>query len=62
MGLDRITLDPLVMGGRACVKGTRVTVGTIVGLLGAGHETARVLELYPYLSAEDVRQALDYAA
>ena len=60
--LDRIVLDPLVMGGRPCVRGTRVTVGTIVGLFGAGHEFRRVLELYPYLQADDVHQALAYAA
>ena len=60
--LDRILLDPLVMGGRPCVRGTRVTVGTIVGLFAAGHDLQRVLELYPYLHSDDVRQALAYAA
>ena len=60
--LDRITLDPLVMGGRPCVKGTRVTVGTIVGLYAAGKDLARVLHLYPYLGKDDVLQALSYAA
>lgn len=60
--LNRIVLDPLVMGGRPCVKGTRVTVGTVVGLLAEGYETKRVLELYPYLQADDVRQCLAYAA
>ena len=58
----RIVLDPLVMGGRPCVAGTRVTVGTVVGLLAEGHDLARVLALYPYLSAEDVRDCLAYAA
>ena len=60
--LDRIVLDPLVMGGRPCVKGTRVTVGTIVGLYAVGKDLARVLELYPYLGKDDVLQALSYAA
>lgn len=60
--LDRIALDPAVMGGRPCIRGTRVTVGTIVGLLASGHDAARVLMLYPYIQAEDVQQALAYAA
>ena len=60
--LDRITLDPLVMGGKPCIRGMRITVGTIVGLLASGHDEARVLELYPYLEPEDIRQALSYAA
>jgi len=60
--LDRIDIDPLVMGGRPRVKGTRVTVGTIVGLLAEGHEVARVLQLYPYLQESDIRQCLAYAA
>lgn len=60
--LDRIAVDPLVMGGRPCVKGTRVTVGTIVGLLAEGHTVTRVLEMYPYLQQDDVRQCLSYAA
>lgn len=53
--LDRISVDPAVMGGRPCVKGTRVTVGTVVGLLAEGHDVARVLELYPYLAEADIR-------
>lgn len=60
--LDRIVVDPGVMGGRPCVRGTRVTVGTVVGLFAAGHDAARVLALYPYLVESDVRQALAYAA
>ena len=58
--LDRISLDPEVMGGRPCIRGLRVTVGTIVGLLAAGHSIADVLRAYPYLEEEDVRQALAY--
>ena len=50
------------MGGKPCLRGMRVTVGTIVGMLAEGHSTAEILELYPYLEAEDVAQALSYAA
>lgn len=60
--LDRITLNPLVMGGKPCVRGMRMTVGTLVGLVAAGRTTAEILALYPYLEAEDIRQALSYAA
>ncbi len=60
--LTRITCDPLVMGGRPCIRGLRVTVGTIVGLLASGHERAEILRLYPYLETEDIDQALAYAA
>lgn len=60
--LTRITLDPEVMGGKPCIRGLRVTVGTIVGLLASGHSTADILQAYPYLEEEDVREALAYAA
>ena len=60
--LERIVMDPLVMGGKPCVKGTRVTVGTVVGLFAAGHDMQEVLNLYPYLNSEDVLQSLSYAA
>ena len=59
---DRITFDARVMGGKPCIRGLRVTVGAIVGLLAAGKSKAGILELYPYLEAEDVDQALGYAA
>jgi len=62
MKLDRITFDPDVMGGRACIRGMRVTAGTIVGLVAAGHSTSEIVKLYPYLESADVRQALTYAA
>ena len=62
MVLDRITIDPRVMGGKPCLRGMRVTVGTIVGMLAEGHSTAEILEPYPYLEAEDIAQALSYAA
>jgi len=60
--LDRITFDPAVMGGKPCIRGMRVTVGTIVGLVAEGHPKDEILRLYPYLEAEDVDQALAYAA
>jgi uncharacterized protein (DUF433 family) len=60
--LDRITQDPGVMGGKPCIRGMRVTVGMIVGQIGAGHSIEKVLGEYPYLEREDVLQALRYAA
>jgi uncharacterized protein (DUF433 family) len=60
--LSRITHDPEVMGGRPCLRGLRVTVGTVVGLLAAGHSAEEIVEAYPYLEADDVRAALSYAA
>ena len=60
--LDRITQDAGVMGGKACIRGIRVTVGMIVGQIGAGHTIEEILADYPYLEREDVLQALRYAA
>jgi uncharacterized protein (DUF433 family) len=59
---DRITQDPAVMGGKACIRGLRVTVGMVVGQIGAGHTIDEVLADFPYLEREDVLQALRYAA
>jgi uncharacterized protein (DUF433 family) len=59
---DRITRNPEVMGGKPCLRGMRVTVGTIVGLIATGHSSAEILRAYPYLEDEDIRQALAYAA
>lgn len=59
--LERITFDPDVMGGKPCIRGLRVTVGTVLGLLAAGHSEERILEAYPYLEPEDIREALEYA-
>ena len=59
--LSRITFDPEVMGGKACIRGLRVTVGTIVGLLAAGLTHEEILKAYPYLEREDIDQALAYA-
>jgi uncharacterized protein (DUF433 family) len=60
--LNRITQDPAVMGGKACVRGQRVTVGMIVGQIGAGRTLDELLADYPYLEREDLLQALRYAA
>ena len=60
--LDRITFDPEVMGGKPCIRGMRVTVGNIVGLLASGKSHERILEAYPYLEPEDITQALTYAS
>ena len=59
--LNRITFDPAIMGGKPCIRGMRITVGTILGLLAAGHSRERVLEAYPDLEAEDIDQSLTYA-
>ena len=58
----RITLDPAVMGGKACIRNLRVSVGTVVGLLAAGRSPDEILEAYPYLEREDIDAALAYAA
>lgn len=60
--LDRITFDPQVMGGRACIRGMRITVSLIVNLVANGMSTEEIVADYPYLEPEDVRQALAYAA
>lgn len=60
--LSRITLDPKVMGGKPCIRGLRVTVGTVVGLIASGHSNDDILKLYPYLEADDLQEALSYAA
>lgn len=60
--LTRITLDPDVMGGKPCIRGMRITVGTIVGLVASGRSISEILAAYPYLEEADVREALSYAA
>jgi len=62
MDLDRITFDPQMMGGKPCIRGMRVTVGTIVGLVASGITFENILFNYPYLEVEDIKQALSYAA
>ncbi len=59
---DRITFDPLVMGGRACIRGLRITVALVVNLVANSMTAAEIIREYPYLEEEDVRQALRYAA
>ncbi len=59
---DRITFDPAMMGGKPCIRGLRVTVGTIVGLLAAGRSHEEILAAYPYLEPADIHAALSYAA
>ncbi len=61
-GFDRIGHDPKLMGGKPTIRGMRVTVGMVVGLIGAGQTVEQVLADYPYLEREDVLQALRYAA
>lgn len=58
----RITFDPSVMGGKACIRGLRVTASTIVGLLASGRSADEILAAYPYLEREDIDQSLAYAA
>ena len=60
--LTRITRDPAVMGGKPCIRGMRVTVGTVVGLVATGRTRDEILREYPYLEAHDIAEALSYAA
>jgi uncharacterized protein (DUF433 family) len=62
MKLERITHDPSVMGGKPCIRGLRMTVSTVLGLLSTGKSRERILEAYPYLEAEDIDAAIAYAA
>lgn len=62
MMLDRITFDPNIMGGRACIRGIRITVSQIVNLVANGMTISEIIRDYPYLEEEDIRQALRYAA
>ena len=59
--LDRITLDPRVMGGKPCIRGMRVTVGMVVGLVATGLTAEEILRAYPHLEVEDIPAALGYA-
>lgn len=60
--IPRITFDINVMGGKPCIRGMRITVGTIVGLIAAGHSFDDILDAYPYLEHEDIIASLQYAA
>lgn len=59
---DRITFDPNVMGGRACVRGMRITVSLILNLIANGMTAQEIVQEYEYLESEDIRQVLAYAA
>ena len=60
--LERITFDSSVMGGKPCIRGMRVTVGMILGLIASGADRAEILRLYPYLEDEDLSAALAYGS
>ncbi|MFP4642046.1 MAG: DUF433 domain-containing protein [Dehalococcoidia bacterium] len=60
--LDRITIQPGVMGGQPCVRGLRIPVSLVIRLIAAGKSTREILEDYPELEEEDIKQVLDYAA
>ena len=62
LGFDRITFDPNVMSGRACIRGMRITVSLIVNLVANGMTVKKIMESYPYLEAEDIYESLKYAA
>ncbi|MSS67593.1 DUF433 domain-containing protein, partial [Xylella fastidiosa] len=59
---NRITQHPGVMGGKACIRGMRITVGMVVGQIGSGHSVDEILTDFPYLEHDDIMQALRYAA
>ena len=61
-GFDRITFDPHVMGGKACIRGLRITASLVLNLVANGMSDAEILKAYPYLEPEDIRQSLKYAA
>ena len=61
-GFDRITADPQMLGGKACIRGMRISVALIVNLVANGMTAAQIVEEYPDLEPEDIRQALQYAA
>jgi uncharacterized protein (DUF433 family) len=61
-GYDRITFDPQILGGRACIRGMRISVSLLVNLVANGMSVEQILKDYPLLEADDIRQALQYAA
>jgi uncharacterized protein (DUF433 family) len=62
MSFTRITFNPEILGGKACIRGMRISVSTIVGLFAAGRNRDEILKAYPYLEEGDIREALEYAA
>lgn len=61
-GYDRITFDPHILGGRACIRGMRISVSLLVNLVANGMSVEQILKEYPLLEADDIRQALQYAS
>ena len=62
MKFERITFNPNIMGGRACIRGLRVTVSLVLNLVANGMTSEEIIEAYPYLEAEDIKEALQYAS
>jgi len=62
IGFDRITFDPHLMGGKACIRGLRITASLVLNLIANGMTEEAILKAYPYLEVEDIRQTLKYAA
>jgi uncharacterized protein (DUF433 family) len=62
LGFDRISFDSNVMGGKACIRGMRITVSLILNLVANGMSAAEIIEAYPYLEQGDIQQAIQYAA
>jgi uncharacterized protein (DUF433 family) len=62
MNFERVTFHPARMGGKACIRDLRITVGTVVGLIASGHDEAGILAMYPSLEPEDLKEALAFAA
>jgi len=62
MKFERITTNPEVFGGKPCIRGLRFPVSRLLGLMAAGQTPEEILEAYPYLEAEDIRAAIQYAA
>ena len=60
--IERVMIDPQIMGGKPCIRGMRVTVGMITGLVASGASFDEILKIYPYLESEDIKAALTYAA
>ena len=60
-GIDRITMNPDTMGGKPCIRGMRITVGTITGLVASGISFQEIINLYPYVEEDDIKAALSYA-
>ena len=61
-GLNRITFDPHIMGGRACIRGMRITVSLILNLVANGMSSDEIIAAYPYLEKRDIKQSVRYGA